>query len=362
MTVLEIITAAGQRTNKNVTDTTVKPRFINHLNFARKKAWNRFNWSWKNKAWQFTVADQITAGTASVINGSRTVTLASATLTSSQVGWYFQIPSVTPGSFYRVVAVSGTTITLDIAYQGATNTSIAYYLRGFDWAIPSELEGMPKLAELGTSEIPLYSMLTRPTEIPDQRGKPTKGVIWSDDPIGTTYATGTLTGTTATRTVTGAGTLWLSNVTAGDQLEITVASTTYKYHVQSVQSDTSLTLYQYLQSSPSASAYTIRNQFNRLIRLSPTPDYPYVLALYGQRRWYPVSHDNDIDELMQNYDESLIEGMEAYEAASSPDDRENPKYNRWLMGLAEKIGIDSRNFSVTNPAPVALPWGVNYRA
>lgn len=362
MTVLEIVTAAGRRTNKATSNSDVKLRFIDHLNFARKKAWNKFNWSWKNKAWLLTVADQFSTGTASVTNGSRTVVLTGPSIGQSQVGWYFQVPSVTPASFYRVLSISGSTLTIDSAYQGVTNSSVAYYLRGFDWALPSELEGMPKLAELGTSEIALYSQLTRPTEIPDSRGKPTKGVIWSDDPIGSTYSTGTLSGTISTRTLTGSGTLWLSNVTPGDQMEITVGSTVYKYHVQSIQSDTNLTLYQYLQVTSSASSYVIRNQFNRLVRLSPTPDNPYVLIIYGQRRWYPVSHDNDIDELMQNYDEALVEGIEAYEAASTPDDRENDKYNRWMMGLTEKISVDSRNFNVTNPAPIAAPWGVNYRA
>lgn len=361
MTVLEIITSAGRRTNKPTGNSDVKARFIDHLNFARKKAWNKFNWSWKNKAWFFDVADQFSTGTASVVNGSRTVVLSGPTISSSQVGWYFQVPSITPASFYRVIAVSGSTLTIDTAYQGPTNSSIAYYLRGFDWLLPSELEGMPKLAELGTSEIPLYSMLTRPSEIPDSRGKPTKGIIWSDDPIGTTYTTGTLSGTTSTRILTGSGTSWLSNVMAGDQVEIVVGSTTYKYHVQSIQSDTSLTLYQFLQTSPSASTYTIRNQFSRYIRLSPTPDFPYVMAIYGQRRWYPVNHDNDIDELMNSFDESLVEAMEAYEAASTPDDREKDKYNRWLVGLAEKINVDSRNFNVINPAPISLPYG-SYRA
>lgn len=361
MTVLEIITAAGRRTNKATSNSDVKLRFIDHLNFARKKAWNKAAWSWKNKAWQFTVSDQIASGTANVTNASRSVVLSGASVSSSQAGWYFQVPSVTPGSFYRVLSVSGSTLTIDPAYQGSSNSSIAYYLRGFDWLLPSELEGMPKLAELGTSEIPLNSIITRPTEIPDSRGKPTRGVIWSDDPIGTTYTTGTLSGTINTRTLTGSSTAWLSNVTPGDQMEIIVGSMTYKYHVQSIQSDTALTLYQYLQTSPSASIYTVRNQFARYLRLFSTPDNPYVMTIYGQRRWYPVSNDNDIDELMQNFDESLVEGIEAYEAASTPDDREKDKYNRWLIGLAEKVNIDSRNFNVINPAPIALPWGA-YRA
>lgn len=361
MTLLEVIQAGGRRTNKPVSQSDVKTRFIDHVHFARRKAWNRYNWSWKNKVWSFPVTDQIITGTASVTLNSRSVVLASATLSSSQVGWYFQVYTTSPSSWYRVVAVSGTTITLDQPYQAATNTVASYYLRGFDWLLPSELEGMPTAIDTQNGELNLYSMPNRPLLVPDMRGRPNTGIIWADDPIGTTYSTGTLSVTTATRTWTGVGTSWLANVKEGDQLEITIGSTTYKYHVQSIQSDTSLTTYQYAQATSSAVSYVTRNQFARYIRLTPTPDNPYVLQIKGQRKFYPLSHDNDIDELLSQFDESFVEAIEAYEAASTPDDRENDKYNRWLIGLNEKIGIDARNFNVKQPAPIANPWG-SYRA
>lgn len=361
MTLLEIVQAAGRRTNKQVSDSDVKTRFIDHVNFARKKAWQKFNWSWKNAMWEIPVLDQITTGRASVVNASRSVVLSSATVSSTQIGWYFQVPGDPIPSWNRVINVSGSTLTLDRPYNGTTNSSAVYYLRGFDWKIPSELEGMPKAVECGTSEIEIQSMLTRPSLIPDTRGKPNRAIFWSNDPIGSTYSTGTLSGTVNTRTLTGSGTSWLANVTAGDQVEITLTSTTYKYHVQSVQSDTSLTLYQFLQTTPAASTYVIRNQFNRYLRLSPTPDQAYIMAIYGQRRFYPLGADNDIDELLMQFDDAILEGVEAYEACSSPDDREKDKYNRWLFGLAEKIGIDGRNFNVVHPAPISLPYG-GYRA
>lgn len=364
MNVLETITAAGQRTNKPTGNSDVKARFLNHLNFARRKAWNKFNWSWKNKIWLFPVVDQIITGTASVTNGSRTVTLSAASVGQAQVGWYFQVYGITPASWYRVLAVSGQVLTLDPAFQGSTNATASFYLRGFDWPIPSELEGMPTAVEMGTQPIELHSMQTRPTLIPDTRGKPTRGIIWSDDPIGTTYTTGNLASTVNTRTWTGSNTLWLTGTNApvpGDQLEITIGSTTYKYHVQSVQSDTQLTTYQYNTITVSGQAYTLRNQFNRYIRLASTPDSAYVMGIYGQRRFYPLINDNDVDELLQNFDECFVEGMEAYEAASTPDDRENSKYNKFLISIAEKIGIDERNFTVVQPAPINLPYGA-YRA
>ena len=261
----------------------------------------------------------------------------------------------------RVVNVSGSTLTLERPFNGTTNTTAVFYLRGFDWPVPSELEGMPKVVELSGQQLGVQSMLTRPSLVPDTRGRPQQAIFWSNDPIGSTYTTGTLSGTVNTRTLTGSSTAWLANVTAGDQMEITLVNTTYKYMVQSVQSDTSLTLYQFLQTTPSSSTYTVRNQFNRYLRLSPTPDNPYLIGISGQRRWYPLANDNDIDELLMYFDDAIVEGVEAYEACSSPDDREKDKYNRWLFGIAEKIGEDSRNFNVTNPAPIDLPYG-SYRA
>lgn len=361
MTLLEVVTAAGERTNKPTSNSVVKTRFINHVNFARQKAWQKYNWSWKQKVWSFSLLDQITTGTANVTNGSRTVTLASATVSSTHIGWYFNAIASDPDSWYRVVNVSGSTLTLETPYQGTTNPVTTFYLRGFDWLIPSELEGMPTLVELGTQHLSINSQFQVPSLIPDTRGKPTHGIFWSNDPIGSTYTTGTITATDGSRSWSGSGTTWLGNVVPGDELQIVIGSMTYKYTVHSVQSDTVLTTYQFPQTTHSDTTYLIRNQFKRFVRLSPTPDRPYPMAVHGQRRWYPLNQDDDTDEFLTFYPESLVEAIEAYEAASTPDDRENDKYNRWLFSLAEKIGIDGRNWNVTNPAPISLPYGA-YRA
>ena len=128
-----------------------------------------------------------------------------------------------------------------------------------------------------------------------------------------------------------------------------------------MRGDRTIITYQFPQTTHSATTYTIRSQFRRYVRLSPTPDKAYPMAIHGQRRWYPLNEDDDTDEFLTFYPEAIVEAIEAYEAASTPDDRENEKFNRWLFSLAEKIGIDGRNWNVTHPSPIALPYGA-YRA
>lgn len=360
MTLSEIIIAAGD--GKLVTNSDVKNRFIRHVNRIREFAWDKYIWSFKKRSWSIRTYDQISSGTVSAVNASNSVTFSASVLSAPYVGAYFRVLGSVPESWYKIVAQGGTTATLDIPYQGATNATGSYEVRKFDYLIPSELAGQAKMTDSQGRIIVVQSVLSRPSLIPDSRGRPQTAVIWTDDPIGSTYTTGTISGTVDTRTVTGSGTSWLSNVTAGDQLEVTVASTTYKYHVRSVESDTSLTLYQFLRVGISAATtYTIRNQFGRIVRFSPTADDEYTISISGVRHLYPLAHDNDIDELLAYHSSALIEGIIGLEQGASPDNRENPQMAKFLSMLATKAGADARDSGVVNPAPISIPWG-NYRA
>lgn len=362
MTLSEIITAAGNRTNKQTTNSDVKNRFISHVNTIREFAWDKFDWSFKTRAWSIRTYDQINTGTASVANASNSVTLSSSLLSSPYVGAYFRVLGSVPESWYRIIAQGGTTATLEIPYQGATNATASYEIRKLDYLIPSEAAGKIKVTDSQSRELGVDSVLTRPTLIPDTRGRPNRVAVWTDDPIGTTYTTGTISGSVDTRTVTGSGTAWLTNVTAGDQLEVVVASVTYKYNVRSVESDTSLTLYQFLRVAISAStSYTLRSQFGRIARFSPSADDEYDMSVYGVRHIYPLAHDNDIDELLAYHSSALIEGIIGLEQGASPDNRENPQMAKFLAMLGTKSGTDARNGGMFNPIPISIPWG-NYRA
>jgi len=74
------------------------------------------------------------------------------------------------------------------------------------------------------------------------------------------YKTGTATVTNGSPTVTGSGTLWLANVTAGDSF--TIASTGVMYDVASVDSDTQVTLsVAYAGTTASGVVYAIGTGF-----------------------------------------------------------------------------------------------------
>ena len=74
------------------------------------------------------------------------------------------------------------------------------------------------------------------------------------------YKTGTATVTNGSATVTGSGTLWLANVTAGDSF--TVAGDGVMYDVASVDSDTQVTLsVAYAGSTAAGAVYTIARDF-----------------------------------------------------------------------------------------------------
>lgn len=363
MTVYEAITTAGQRTNKSVTTTDVFARFLNHLNLIREFAWDKFDWSWKKRAISIRTYDQVNTGTVTVTNGSQTVTHSGTSFSSPYVGGYIRVLGSVPESWYKVIAVvSSSVLTIEIPYQGVTTSVGSFELRKCDYLIPSEFVGKPKITNSSDRELAVESVLTRPSLIPDSRGSPDRVIIWSDDPIGSTYTTGTVSAAVDSRTVTGVGTSWLSNVTAGDQFEYVSGTTTYKYTVRSVESNTSLTLYNFTQVViPALSSYTIRSQFGRIMRLDPTSDDEYVIQLHGNRRFFRLFHNNDVDELLAFNSSAIIEGMIGLEQGASPDSRENPQMLKFYSTLAMKAGADARENMVMNPEPVSIPWGA-YRA
>ncbi len=68
----------------------------------------------------------VAGATATVTNGSQTVTLSSAVLTSSQIGLDLQITGVLDDTFYPVVASTSSTLTLEAPYVGTSTSGLAW--------------------------------------------------------------------------------------------------------------------------------------------------------------------------------------------------------------------------------------------
>lgn len=83
------------------------------------------------------------------------------------------------------------------------------------------------------------------------------------------YRTGTVSTTNASQTVTGTGTLWLANVSAGDLFTVVGSGVTYQ--VAAVVSNTELTLNaNYAGSTASTQSYVIARDF------TPTWNLPII--------------------------------------------------------------------------------------
>lgn len=81
------------------------------------------------RAFNMSVADLTSTGagaTATVTNGSQTVTLSSSILTTSQVGLDFQVTGILDDTFYPVIVSTSNTLTLEAPYVASSASGLAW--------------------------------------------------------------------------------------------------------------------------------------------------------------------------------------------------------------------------------------------
>jgi hypothetical protein len=187
-------------------------------------------------------------------------------------------------------------------------------------------------------------------------GAPYSAAIFNQSSPKATYTTGTVAGTLSTTTLTGTGTAWLANVKEGDCVSINGDSNMYT--VYKVDSDTQITLYNYLVSTAAAlSTYTISRQFGKNLRVNPAPDNPYVLFIKGLRAYTPLVNTADTNELLDRFPSAVIEGALWREAGASPDPREDTLYQKSELMWARAQGEDEAVLPSYNYYPIWNPRG-----
>lgn len=350
-TLLEIATAVAGRTNKNITDATTKARLYRHINAAAQQQWDGFEWSFRSRDYSLALLPDVTSGTMTATNGSQTITASGTPFnTSAHVGAWIRFTGDNPQNLYKVIAVASTSsATIVPAYQGTTASGKTYELKKTDYLFPSELLDIVKDGvKLGPYSTPLdvsysanYSVLP-----PNVRGVPSNAVLFEPDFTGSTYTTGTVTISINTNTLVGVGTSWLANVTPGDS--ITIGSTdTNVYTVYSVNSDTSITLYQKVTLAASTLTYSIARQFGRYIRFTPSPDMAYNVIIVGLRKYARLINDNDVNMFTYRYASQLEEDAIRRELGASPDPRETNTFqiadSFWASAKAEDQSLTSRS-------------------
>ncbi len=295
-------------------------RIGREINRICSEKWNGFRWSFRWRNYRIVTDIDVTAGTVSATNGSRTIT--GAGFLSSHVDWHISFPQDSNGSWYKIRSyTSSTQLELDVPYQGTSGSGKTYILRHFDYVLPTEAWDLASVIVTSDNRpIPILEPtsleILAPTPI--SNGSPEAVGIYSSDISPTVYSTGTLSGTINTTTLTGAGTSWLDNVKQGDVVSIGTSD----YTVYKVNSDTQITLYNsQVVTSAALTTYTITRQFGRILRLMWPTSQALTLDIRALRLYNDLVNDSDTNEFLYRYPNQVIMKAAALELKQQNDVR-----------------------------------------
>jgi hypothetical protein len=251
----------------------------------------------------FTTVAEYTTGTASITNGSATVTGSGTSFTAAMVGRKIRFNG--ENAYYRILSFSSaTSIALEVPYQGTTNTAATlsvyqdeFRLRG-DVHVPHfmrQIEDGVSLFDVDPGE---YDVLFPSSTV---TGNPNLVV-----PIGTrrdTYSTGTVTA--SSKTITGTSTAWTSVQGLSRGSRIRIGNNVYT--VQSVDSDTAITVYETVTTVTGVNAYVITLDNPRVL-LHKIPDTAQNIYYRFYREPVPLINDYDEPDLPSDWQWLLVVG------------------------------------------------------
>lgn len=362
MNLSDAITRVADDSGSNSSVTGVSSRLTRFINRACRTQWMGYTWPFRWKNYRIVTTTQITDTTSSqtctATNGSRTVNFTgsigvSSNVYTGHVGWFIYFNQDSILNFYKIQAVNSTSqIVLDQPYQGTSGSSKTFTLSQLDYLMPSEIDNIDN-AIFTYAGVPIDKLnpmsIERFIPVPLDKGYPVGYGIYSSSTKQNTYTTGTLAGTINTFVITGSGTSWLTNVFPGDS--ITIGS--YTYTVNTVDSDTQITLYQQQQiTSLAGTTYTAYNQFQRIVRIIYTSDQNYTIDLRYLRNYWPLVNNSDQNELMYFYEDAVVKSAAAMELKQKGDPRA-PTFIQEANGLWADIRAKvDRNSSGFNTAPI----------
>lgn len=304
MTLLEILTLIANKSGQTLTqdignNETVKSLLTKMFNLRHQDFNNRFPWPWREKTTVIQSISNYKDGTVTVANGSRTVTGNGTVWTSAMEGRFFKLNR--EGEFYEILdVVSGTELTLKEPYLDNSGSSLEYLIWHRYYDLPPDI---PLNSNLLVWNYPYKSHPIPRNEIENSfrqahlQGFPTAWAFGRKNRINSTYNTGTVSITENSRVLTGNGTSWLGNVQEGSK--ITIGST--NYNVESIDSDTQITMVQRALQTLSGQSYTIETGNRQTIVLSSVPDPRINLNIIYSKKTYNLLHDNDESEIWNGF-------------------------------------------------------------
>lgn len=250
-----------------------------------------------------------------VVTGSGTLWLTSLVGNQNYVGAKIQMPDA---AYYKIASVqSDTQLTLTQPFQGTTIASNTYQIWQDEYRLYPEvlsIGGFLDYQWVATMNEAYPRNMKVSYPVPVNAELPTVYTV-----IGrknsASYAVGTVSGTVNTYVLTGSGTSWMANIEPG--FSILIGSTTY--HVRSVDSDTSITLYQQLASTIVAgTTYTAVGKNAQTVRFR-LPTAQRVVHYWYWAKDYPFVNDNDEDWVSEIYPRVLVNGLSYFDYVDKND-------------------------------------------
>jgi len=284
-----------------------------------------------------TTTDDYSTGTADVTNGSTTISGTTTVWTAAMVGRKIRIANEKP--YYRITARSGdTSITIDKAYQGSTATEQTYSIFQDEYRLNADVDKYKSFRQIQNGLLTIDLLPKNFDELfptPQALSDPYYSIYVGNDTQ--TYTTGTLG--IATSTVTGSGTAWSSIIGITKRSRIRVGSNWYT--VNTVDSDTQITIYETVTVTAGAS-YVIPLD-NIVVQLYNIPNAARHLYYRYFRLPIPLVNDYDSPDMPPDYHHLLIWGAlsEILSQKGDINKAENVYESRFLNGLQQmklKIG------------------------
>ena len=279
---------------------------------------NRRGLPWMSKRYTFLTTAPYDTGTVTATNASRAITGSGTTFTSAMVGRKFKLDS--DQSIFTITRfVSTTSIEIDRAFQGTTDSSLNYDIFEDQYDMPAdfhadiimtnpnssgglEKEGVWDL----TNEFPNDFSFGTPQRYSMENFNSREGAV--------TTLTGTITFTDASRSVTGSGSSFTTELVPGDMIRHVVtfvsgteAGTLWR-EVDSIASNTALTLKQAWNGTTGTSTTSQRQDGWLRARLHPIPDDEIMHTLKYIRQLPDLADMTNIPEMPDVYHQAIIDG------------------------------------------------------
>ncbi len=228
-----------------------------------------------NSKGSITTVAPYSTGRSTCVNGSTDVIGIGTAWTSAMVGRKIQLQG--DQSHYYISSVnSPTDLTLAVPYQGVNGTSVTYNIYKDEYKLASDVQSYNTLIQIQNS-IPMVGIPPSRFDqnFPTQQSFDSPYLEMMEGTQLDTYSTGTVTTTNNSTAITGVSTAWLSVEGLGRMTNMIISGN--RYTVQSVNSDTSITLYETAIGTLSGSAYQL------LLRNYKTQVFPipaYIESLY----------------------------------------------------------------------------------